>query len=63
LWHDAARGEGAVVGFGDVVTGRDGGGNGCWADAADEKARDPATLAIATRIPNEGVSINITGSE
>jgi hypothetical protein len=70
LWQEAARGEGAVapgtpgnLGAAGLVgaAGRIAAGASC-ADAVDKNASDAAIVVIATRIPNEKVRINLTGS-
>jgi hypothetical protein len=57
---------GAATGLGEAVAGRTGAGltgaGAGWADADDERIKPAAMLAIAVRIPDEGVSINVTGS-
>jgi len=60
LWQDVARCAGAAAGLGDTATGRAGAGVSC-ASAAVENATDIASIAFTTRIPGEGVGIDITG--
>jgi hypothetical protein len=71
LWQAAAREEDTVAvwvgipgGLGAVGLAAPAGRStaGAWADAADKNANDAAIVAIATRIPNEKVRINLTGS-
>jgi hypothetical protein len=49
------------MGRGATAAGRIGGGKGCCAIEAGEKARDAAMAAIAIRVLEKGIGINITG--
>jgi hypothetical protein len=53
LWQEAPRGAGAANGLAGTAAG--------WADADNGRASDAPAKAIATRVRNQGIGIDVTG--